>query len=267
MQWIDATNYEIELTQPPQKIVSLVPSQTELLFDLGLESRVIGITKFCIHPQQWRKSKVIVGGTKKINREKLLELAPDLVIANAEENTKEDVLWCRNHFATFTTDVHDYASALMMIKSLGEITNTREKSSEIVQKIESQFEQLVPIVGQPTTLYFIWKSPWMVAGTGNFIGDMLTKIGLKNLAPTDRYPEIDIDFINKNKPEILLFSSEPFPFKDSDIQELRSQLTYSPKCKIVDGEMFSWYGSRMEKSPKYFNLLKTQIEKFSSTNS
>lgn len=255
MQWIDDTNYPIELHEPPQRIVSLVPSQTELLYSLEIEQRVLAITKFCIHPNHWKKNKVIIGGTKNINRSKLLELNPDLVIANAEENTKEDVSWCREHFPTYTTDVNDYTSALKMINDIGEITFSREKAQEIINRIETSFTTLKSWKKKKTALYFIWKKPWMVAGSKNYIDDMLTKLGLVNLAPTSRYPEINFDFINQEKPEFILFSSEPFPFKNQDIEEMKKHLNYSPKFLIVDGEMFSWYGSRMEKSPAYFNSL------------
>ncbi len=256
MQRIDATHYGIEIQEPPQRIVSLVPSQTELLYSLGLDQEVLGITKFCIHPSHWKKSKIIIGGTKKIRRSKLLELKPDLVLANVEENTKEDVIWCREHFPTYTTDVNDFKSALQMINVVGEITFTQAKSLEIIHRIKDSFLTIKPLKRKTTALYFIWKNPWMVAGTDNFIDDMLSKIGLVNVAPSTRYPEINFDFINQNQPELLLFSSEPFPFKKSDIKEIEKHLTYSPKSIIVDGEMFSWYGSRMEKSPQYFNSLK-----------
>lgn len=251
------------LSYIPARIVSLVPSQTELLYDLGLDKQTVGITKFCIHPEQWFRSKTRVGGTKSIKPDVIRQLNPDLIIANKEENVKEQVELLSASYPVWVTDINDLAGALQMIRDIGAFTGTGSKAQAIATDIGNNFEQLHSLHNGNNvtrTCYLIWKSPYMSAGGDTFINDMLQRCGLHNVfARQQRYPEVTIEDIRAAECELVLLSSEPYPFKQQHIDELQQQL---PGCRIilVDGEMFSWYGSRLINAAGYFNNLISDIQ-------
>ena len=239
----------------PQRIVSLVPSQTELLFDLGLEAETIGITKFCIHPESWFRSKQRIGGTKTIDIEKIKALSPDLIIANKEENVQEQVEALQDIAPVWVSDIHTFEDAMQMIRTVGELTFTSKKAVAIASQIEADFKRLEADLSHPKALYLIWKSPWMTVGKDTFISDLMKRAGLKNAYDDAlRYPEITIADMQVRQPDLILLSSEPFPFKQQHIAELQSALP-DAKVMLVDGEMFSWYGSRLLHSAAYLNQL------------
>lgn len=240
----------------PQRIISLVPSQTELLFELGLDHRVVGITKFCVHPDGWFRSKTRVGGTKNLHMDVIHDLHPDLIIANKEENNQADIEQLEKDFPVWVSDVNDLASALEMIRSVAEITDS--DASVILQEIENGFSELFPIYPKRKALYLIWREPYMAAGNDTFIHDMINRCGLVNVISENRYPELTETNIIELDPELVLLSSEPFPFKQRHIDELQALL---PKAdiRLVDGELFSWYGSRLKHAPAYFASLKPLI--------
>lgn len=240
---------------PPKRIVSLVPSQTELLYYLGLDEEVIGITKFCVHPQQWFKSKTRIGGTKKVNVEKVKALQPDLIIGNKEENVKEQIDELEKIAPVWISDVNNFDDALEMIKTIGEIVNKKEKAQTLISQIETNFLRLTSMNYQLRTAYLIWRNPYMTIGGDTFINDMLKKCGLQNIFENEtRYPEITISQLQNANCQIVLLSSEPYPFKEVHLHEIQEQLT-NAKVLMVDGEMFSWYGSRMLNAAQYFSEL------------
>jgi len=239
----------------PKRIISLVPSQTELLHYLKLDTETVGITKFCVHPESWFKEKARVGGTKTISIDKINRLQPDLIIANKEENVKEQVERLAAVYPVWVTDVNNFSDALLMIKDIGNLTGKSGAALGLIQAIRTQFDMLSPSVSLPKTAYLIWKKPYMTIGGDTFIHDMLSQCGFDNIyANTTRYPEISIDDLENAGCQLLLLSSEPYPFKQKHIDELQRLL---PKTKIllVDGEMFSWYGSRLLKSAGYFKRI------------
>jgi len=259
MKFTDQLGRTIELNQAPQKLVSLVPSQTELLFDLGLEEEVIGITKFCVHPEHWFQNKTRVGGTKTVNIEKIKQLQPDLIIANKEENVKEQVEELEKHFPVFVTDVNTLDEAYQMIYQIGRLTQKESRGEEIIKQVNEGFSQLQTTNYKLHTAYLIWKDPYMTVGGDTFIDDMLYYNGFINVfSSRTRYPEITIGDIQNANCELLLLSSEPYPFKQKHIDELHEQLP-DTKILLVDGEMFSWYGSRLLKASSYFNQLHKEI--------
>jgi ABC-type Fe3+-hydroxamate transport system substrate-binding protein len=252
-QCFDQLGNRIEFNFPPQRIVSLVPSQTELLHDLGVGNRVVGITKFCVHPSEWHKSKIKIGGTKNFNLEIIDQLKPDLIIGNKEENDEVRIKLLSEKYPVWISDITDWQSAMNMIEQVGDIVNESLKANTLINEIQNSFVDLKQF--QPAkTLYFIWRAPWMVAGKNTFIDTMLSKIGLTNDIAENRYPNLSIEEIKKLSPELILLSSEPFPFKEKHVRELLEVL---PKAKVllIDGEMFSWYGSRLLKAPGYFSSL------------
>ncbi|MBP7409264.1 MAG: ABC transporter substrate-binding protein [Flavobacteriales bacterium] len=240
----------------PQRIISLVPSQTELLYDLGLGERVVGITKFCVHPETWFNSKHRVGGTKKVDMEKVRALKPDLIIGNKEENERKDIQALEQEFPVWMSDVRDLNGALDMISAMGEITGTKEKANEIRNGITQAFGELKPMEEPSTVAYFIWREPYMVAGHATFVNDMLLRLGLINVFDEGdaRYPEITSKELEDASPEVILLSSEPYPFKQKHIEEFK-EICPDARVELVDGEFFSWYGSRLLKAPAYFASL------------
>lgn len=244
----------------PKRIISLVPSQTELLYSLGLDAETIGITKFCIHPQTWFKAKARVGGTKTVNIEKIRQQKPDLIIANKEENVKEQVEELAKEFPVWVTDVNNLTDALQMIADIGKITGKSEAANDLTERTGKAFGQLQKMEKPVKTAYLIWRNPYMAVGGDTFIHDMLQQCGFENIfLNKTRYPEINIAELQAAGCKLLLLSSEPYPFKQKHIDELSSQLPET-KIMLVDGEMFSWYGSRMLQSATYFKRLISQIQ-------
>lgn len=258
----DQLGREVVIPYPPRRIVSLVPSQTELLYDLGLDEEVTGITKFCIHPDSWFRHKTRIGGTKQLHLEQILALQPDLVIANKEENTAEQVQYLMQHVPVWVSDIHRLKDALDMIRSIGHMTGRSERASQIAGNISLSFRKLqeeIRDLALLRTAYFIWREPWMVAGGDTFIHTMLGYSRLENVfAGTPRYPAIDLAQLSTTDCELVLLSSEPYPFKEKHIAELQAVLP-AARIELVDGELFSWYGSRLEKAAGYFRELREKL--------
>ncbi|MCB0408714.1 MAG: ABC transporter substrate-binding protein [Flavobacteriales bacterium] len=259
MHFIDQIGHKIELASFPKRIISVVPSQTELLFDLGLEDEVVGITKFCIHPQVWFKNKKRVGGTKNLNIDKIKELQPDLIIANKEENTQEQIEQLQQLFPVWTSDISNLNDSVQMIQEVGKLTGKQAQSNQIVEKIANEFRKLKSLKNTKRVLYLIWKEPYMSVGFSTFIHDILNKAGFENVTQNDeRYPNLDLKEIANLKPDLIFLSTEPYPFKEKHINEFKN-LFPDIQTILVDGEMFSWYGSRLIKSPEYLIDLHDKI--------
>ena len=255
--YIDQIGRPVELPALPRSIVSLVPSITELLYTLQLDEQVTGITKFCVHPNNWFRKKTRVGGTKAIKSSVIHELQPDLIIANKEENVKEQVEELAKHYPVWVTDVNNLADSLEMIGQIGTITGTPDRATSLISEINSAFTQLQTKNNKPQTGYLIWRNPYMTIGNDTFIHDMLGRCGFKNIfANSTRYPTIDTWQLAQC--ELLLLSSEPYPFQQKHIDELQAELP-NTRIILVDGEMFSWYGSRLLHAPAYFTSLLQQL--------
>ncbi len=252
--FIDQLGHPVTIPFPPRRIISLVPSQTELLADLGLGDKVVGITKFCIHPEHWLQTKTIVGGTKNFHFNEIDELRPDVIFGNKEENFEEGIGRLKEKYPVWMSDIISIKDSLSMILSIGEMTNKMAESKQIVSNIKNGLNSTGKVSGQ-SVLYLIWRKPWMGAATNTFIHSLLDHLGFRNaLEHETRYPELADEKIKALKPDYIFLSSEPYPFREKHIEELQ---TISPTSKIVlvDGEMFSWYGSRLIKAPPYFNSL------------
>lgn len=240
------------------RIISLVPSLTEYLWALGLEEEVVGITKFCIHPKAWWQEKTRVGGTKKVNLKTIDTLQPSLIIANKEENTKEDIQQLQLRYDVIVTDINSLDEAYHYLLEIGQKVQREEKSLSLVSQIQANFQSLVNIGQGASFLYFIWKDPYYVVGPKTYIHALLTHFGLVNSCEIDRYPDLNQVLANKNSlantqainPDYIFLSSEPFPFEVKHLDEVQ---VLFPKSKIVliDGEICSWYGSRMLNAPEY----------------
>jgi len=188
------------------------------------------------------------------------QLSPDLILANKEENVKEQVEELEKDYPVWISDVNNLDDAYKMIGSIGHITGKLPAAEHLISAIRFEFSQLEPSVYKLKTAYLIWKDPYMTVGDNTFIHSMLEAAGFENVfAGKTRYPEVSIDELKAIKPDLLLLSSEPFPFRQKHIDELQHFL---PATKIIlaDGEMFSWYGSRLQYAPSYFNTLRNQLK-------
>ncbi len=256
---VDQIGRKLQFKRTPKRIVSLVPSQTELLVDLGLENSIVGVTKFCIHPDHIRKSKKVVGGTKQIHVNKIEALQPDIILCNKEENTKAMVASLEHIAPVHVSDIFNLDDAMELIRAYGELFNVVDKASTIINTIKTN-----KLLHQTNALthkvaYFIWRDPWMVAARNTFIDAMLEEAGFINVFKKDqRYPEVTLDNETLLSADIILLSSEPYPFKEEHINELNAVLP-NQHIKLVDGELFSWYGSRLIKSFEYFRALRKEF--------
>lgn len=248
----DMIGRKVFLPAEPGRIISLVPSQTELLCDLGLETEVVGITKFCVHPAKWFHTKTKVGGTKSLHFEIIDELKPDLILANKEENNQRDIEQLEKKYPVWVSDIRSLNEAIKMIRQIGEMLCKKIESDLLSQAIYKKFQDLEIKRTGNKAIYFIWQKPWMCAGGDTFISEMMHFAGFENILKNrNRYPEIQEAELIKLNPDYILLSSEPFPFQEKHKAEIEM---ICPKSKVilVDGEMFSWYGSRLLKSAEYF---------------
>lgn len=253
-KFYDQLGREVLLKKPPSRIVSLVPSQTELLVDLGLEDRIVGITRFCVHPAYLRNKKTIVGGPKKVNYDKIEALKPDLILGNKEENTKEMAEHLSASYNLHLSSIASMEETYALIEQYGQIFDVREKAREITDSIKQEEADFKVYISEKTwkkVAYFIWRKPWMVVGGGTFVNHLLTLNHFENVyADIPRYPEVKLEELRGV--DFLLLSSEPFPFGEKHRKELKTLLGNHVDMKFINGEYFSWYGSRLEQAFRYF---------------
>ncbi|KNB60958.1 ABC transporter substrate-binding protein [Chryseobacterium sp. Hurlbut01] len=235
------------------KVISLVPSITEALFDLGLtENEIIGRTKFCIHPEEKVKNIEIIGGTKNLNIEKIKSLKPNLILANKEENVKEQVESLKEDFKVIVYNTETIEDNYYLVKNLGLLFNKEERAQAFNLKVYEVLHQ-TKLKSSLKAAYLIWKNPYMTVGSDTFIHNVLSEIGFENIFKnTTRYPEIQVEDLAEA--EVIMLSSEPFPFKEKHIAELK-EFYPDKKIMIVDGEAFSWYGTHIAKCENYFKEL------------
>lgn len=255
----DHLNRQIDIQKEPQRIISLVPSITELLYDLGLGDRIVGITKFCIHPDNWYRNKPRIGGTKTLNFEAIKALNPDFIIANKEENTESEIKTLMADYCVFVSDINSIMDAKRFIQELGPILGVEKEVRELLTEIEKSI-QLIPDFSALNVQYLIWQKPFMGVGKETFIDDVIRLIGWNNLSGKDRYPELSLEELNDEKLDLVLLSSEPFPFKEKHQKSLEEMGLKTPTF-LVDGEVFSWYGSRMKEMGRYFQELHQLVDK------
>jgi ABC-type Fe3+-hydroxamate transport system substrate-binding protein len=242
---------------PPARIVSLVPSLTEALFSLGLGERVVGVTDWCVHPASEVAKLPKLGGTKTPDLEALIALAPDLVIANQEENRRRDVerleaaglrVWL-----TYPRTVAEGAALLAELSELGASAPARTTVVEPVLRAVAEAEQARPARGVPVFCP-IWRDPWMAVGANTYAHDLLELCGGRNVfsEPGDRrYPRVSIEEIVGAAPEVVLLPDEPYAFGPRDADELRRlpiPAAREGRIHPIDGTWVSWYGPRISEA-------------------
>lgn len=262
----DSLNRKVDLPKTPQRIISLVPSLTELLHDMGLEKNIVGITNYCVHPPHYQLTKTRLGGTKKVKFKLVKEANPDFILCSKEENTAEMVKELEKIAPVYVSDVNSFDEALQLIRDLGILLDRRTQTEHIIAKINYQLKDFNKTIKNSSirkVAYFIWANPWMVAGSKTFIDDMLRICKFENaFAHQERYPKINIKTLKiKEKPTLLMFSSEPYDFSDDEVFEVlrknRKTITI-----YVDGQFFSWYGSRLIKAFAHFKDIHKRIAEF-----
>lgn len=264
----DQLNRVITLNNTPKRIITIVPSQTELLLYIGLDKEIAGITNFCVHPADKLKAIPRVGGPKQLNIDKIRSLKPDLIIANKEENDRYQVELLMQIYPVWVSNVKDIESALQMIATLGDMVGRCEQANTLCAEIVSRFNiffQTRVNLNNLKVAYLIWRKPYMVAGAGTYIDHMLYTCGLINVIKQDRYPVVDQNELIRLNPSVIFLSSEPYPFGQKHIAEFNAILP-NAHVMLVDGEMFSWYGSRLLLAPGYLGKLINELnEKLTST--
>ncbi|KQS36944.1 helical backbone metal receptor [Pedobacter sp. Leaf194] len=260
--FLDGMGREVIVDFPPKRIISLVPSQTELLFDLGMDKEIIGLTKFCIHPIEKFAERTKVGGTKKLNIDLIKDLKPDLIIGNKEENTQSDIEELATLFPVWMSDIFTLDDAMKTITEIGSLVDRAPEAAYLNHLVAAGFNDLKTLALQnginKKVAYLIWRKPFMAAGKNTFIDDVLLTNGLNNVIHQQRYPEVDLDQLKVLNCDFILLSSEPYPFKEKHIEEIQNAIP-TAKVILVDGEMFSWYGSRLVKAVQYFFEFQKQL--------
>lgn len=258
----DQMGREIVVNFPPKRIISVVPSQTELLFDLGLDAEIIGLTKFCIHPIEKFAPRIKVGGTKKLNIDLIKDLKPDLIIGNKEENTQSDIEELAEYFPVWMSDIFSLDDAMKTIGQIGALVDREPEAGYLNHLISAGFNDLKTLALQnhidKKVAYLIWRKPYMAAGKNTFIDDVLLANGMTNVIKEERYPVLILEQLKTSNCELILLSSEPYPFAEKHILEIQEAVP-NAKVMLVDGEMFSWYGSRLVKAVQYFFEFQKQI--------
>jgi ABC-type Fe3+-hydroxamate transport system substrate-binding protein len=268
---VDAVGTQHQPAEGDFKIACLVPSITELLFDLDLGKRVVARTGYCIHPEEFVKSVPKVGGTKQINFEKLKKLAPSHVVLNLEENTRECALTLKEFIPNLVvTHPTRFQNNFSLFELIGGVFNANGSASNLAAELTNQITkndfQSRPGRTPMNILYLIWKDPWMSVAPTTYIADVLKQADLFQIAlPSEReYPTVDFSLVDWTNVDAVFLSTEPYSFSSDDQANLKAHLeglsSTSIPVLIVDGELMSWYGSRALKTPVYLNQLRSQLD-------
>lgn len=258
---VDARGRTVRVPRRPDRIVSLVPSITESLFAFGLGDRVVGVTRFCVHPADARERAVVVGGTHDVNVEQLCALRPDFVIANQEENPRELLETLGERVPTFITFPRTVKDGIALLRQLGTLTGEEETAERYAADAEAA--AAAARAGAPATpprvLYLIWRKPWMTVNGDTFVHDMLARCGAVNVMAdaAGRYPEVEADEVVTLRPDAIFLSSEPYQFAPEHATEWL-QVSGLPAAQLgqvplVDGELCCWYGTRMVAGLRYLS--------------
>jgi len=257
---------------PDAHILSLVPSLTELLFDLDLENNLVGRTHYCIHPKERIEAIPSVGGTKKINLDKVRAQAPTHALLNVDENPKDmaDALRDIGVQVVVTHPMHPDDN-VDLYRLIGGIFGAEAKSENLCEAYKAARRKLEHPEDHPLrrVLYLIWKDPWMAIDGETYIANMLGLVNWQVVAPAAgtertgdaaRYPVVDLSDSSLRDVDMVLFSTEPYSFKKADIAAFQDAFpVHAHKAHLIDGEMTSWYGSRAVRGLGYLETFATEI--------
>jgi ABC-type Fe3+-hydroxamate transport system substrate-binding protein len=257
---IDDLGFPIEIARPPTRVISLVPSWTETLFALGLGDRIVGVTKFCVEPAEAVARVPKIGGTKNPDIRALLEREPDFVVANAEENRREDIERIKAHgIAVFTTYPRTVAGAAESILKLGRAVGREAQADALVRNIVGAVSEVEATVGPWSKLRLrvfcpIWKKPWMTFNADTYAHDVLRMMGFNNVYASagERYPRTTLEEALERGPHVVLLPDEPYEFGAVDVKEVKAMVppALSRRVLLVSGRDLHWYGSHMVRGLK-----------------
>lgn len=256
LHFIDQMGHKVQLSAYPKRIISLVPSITEMLFDLGLDREVVGVTQYCIFPENKVDLCTKTGGPKEFDFSVIDALKPDLIIGDKEENYAEGIHQLQQKYPVWVSNIRSVDDALNMIKEIGKLVNRQEESEYLIKIIDAGLSSLSnrPVM---KAAYLIWKNPYMAVGSDTFIHAMLERCGFINIfANRQRYPEIHLDELKES--EVILLSSEPYSFTFEDIEFFRTRYP-DHLVSFVDGTIFSWYGSRLQYASAYIKSFREKL--------
>ncbi len=256
----DATGRQLEFSRPPKRIISLVPSLTELLFHLKLDDEIFGVTNYCIHPSSKYSQKTKIGDPRDINMALIKAMEPDLILASKEENPREDIEFMMGEFKVFVSDIRTFEGAMCLIYEVGKIVDRKKDAKRLIKKLQVAYKPFPLLDKEIPIAYLIWNNPFMTINNNTFLHSMLEKVGFRNVFADEeeRYPTVTHEQILKMKPRYIFLSTEPYPFTESIMQELQP-IFEGAQLKIVDGEMFAWYGYRMLRAAGYFQELAVEL--------
>jgi ABC-type Fe3+-hydroxamate transport system substrate-binding protein len=250
----------------PERIVSLVPSITETLIELGAGNRVAGITNYCIHPARAVEDLPRVGGPKSISLEKIEALKPDLVIASVEENRESNIKELREKYPMYVSKTRSVEQAVKMVADLGALTRTAPKATEFADACMQLLSSADPaVLGLPlSTVCFIWRDPWIAAGPESYPGDLLEKFGFRNVFTHEdgRYPETDLDDVVDLAADVVILSSDRYSFGEPVRKEVETYLAANgrkARVLIADGTYLTWFGYRTIQGLRYVRQLKAKL--------
>ncbi len=246
---------------PPRRIVSLCPSQTEYLYALGLSDRIVGRTRFCIHPQPAVARARRIGGTKDVDLTRIRALHPDFILAEQEEQRRETVELLAREYPVAVTRVENVADGLSMLLTVGEWVGCDAMARVWHGRIARAFGTIAK-APPLRTAYLIWKNPWMGVGPTTYIDSVLAHLGLINVwnEKMERYPSFELADLKTLGPELVLLSSEPYPFRARHVSEIAAAVP-AARVLLVDGEWFSWYGVRMWAAADALQQLVRQLKR------
>ena len=244
----DDLGRRVELVTPPHRIVSLVPSLTELVCSLGRADRLVGVTRYCVEPAEVVAALPAVGGTKNPDLRRIVGLRPELVLANAEENRREDfqalvdagvTVW-----VSFPTTLETAAASIV---GVGEAIDARNQAGALAAGIAAA---RTGTGGQVRVFCPIWRKAWMSFNRDTYAHDLLRCAGGDNVCAGEaqRYPTVDLEAVAGADPEVILLPSEPYPFTERHLEYLRplaqTAALRNRRVHLIDGKTLSWYGPR-----------------------
>ena len=252
---VDASGEALTLSAPPRRIVSLIPSTTELLCDLGLADALVGVTVYCSEPRDIVRTRTKVGGEKDPDLAAIRALAPDLVIANVEENVREHVETLRGWgLSVWVTYPRTVAEGLAMIRDLGEVTGTQARAQAMLAELQPLYESVSAQTGArpPVDVFYaIWRNPYMTVNRDTYISDLLRVCGARNVFAdrAERYPALTLDEVASRRPAVIVLPDEPFRFRRAHLADFAGYsevpAVRDGRIHLVDGKPFSWHGARV----------------------
>jgi ABC-type Fe3+-hydroxamate transport system substrate-binding protein len=252
---VDSSGVALDIPRPPRRIVSLIPSTTELLCDLGLADAIVGITAYCVEPRAIVRTKKKIGGEKNPDLDAIRALAPDLVIANLEENVRADVESLRASgvpvWVTYPRTVDD---TVRLIRDVGAVTGTESRASALADEIEEEAGRVrsETATRRPASVFYpIWRDPYMTINRDTYVHDVLSTVGATNVFAerAERYPTITLDEMAARKPEVIILPDEPFRFRRVHVKDFEPYVDVPAvrdgRIHLMDGKIFCWHGPRL----------------------